>query len=530
MRRARRGVATAVALGAMVGGMFVATATAAATTYSPKISVTPHTNLADGEIVHVSGSGFPDSVTLGVAECAAGGPVAVSDCDISTAQLLKSSSTGTFAISYYVDRYITVGRKSIDCATKDSCNLAAATYPRVTTAHAGESLEFNPRRKPIIPIISVSPAKGLAPNQLVTVTGRGFSPKSFVNLSECTESATGCITLGNAAFGSTSAKGRITLQFRVSSEVVTYPRGRGSDRVVSCEGKSQCMLEVGGGSHVNTPAEAPISFDPDKAAIDPSIALSAQSGLADGEVLTVSGGGFTPHSTVSVLECQAGGYPIGCRTNDAATTVATGTGTASVQIAVEESGGSGKQAFDCASSKCSVFLAAGGDPWYAGSASISFNNSLPPVVPGIAVSPATGLVSGEVVTVDGSGFPAGATVLVAECSLGKSLDSCQNLFYWGTVDANAAGGFSEGLAVQAVLPNGKSCGTSGNRCRIVEVNYDDEPRVGRAADQVRRRRLTANRLAAEGLRRSSTLRLPTGRRRTPRPCPPSPRTGWRQAR
>lgn len=111
----------------------------AATT--PAVQVQPSTNIADGSVVSVTGSGFTASATIAVIECQAG-TTSESGCDLSTYVLTTASSSGDFSLSYIASRYLHIGTTTIDCAVPGSCILAAANILNYSDA-AGTPISFD---------------------------------------------------------------------------------------------------------------------------------------------------------------------------------------------------------------------------------------------------------------------------------------------------------------------------------------------------------------------------------------------------
>lgn len=427
----------------------VATASALPGASAARLTVTPHTNLRDGQYVHVRLSGFKADASIAAAECKEGGPLAESDCDISTSLLATTSATGTYAFTYQVARYITVGGTKIDCAVADSCVFGAARWPDIAAQHAGVVLGFNPKLKPIRPTLKIAPASDLVPNAPVTVTGTGYRPNSTVGLEECTTGATNsfasCSGITNNLEVSIPSSGDLAATYRPSDLLVELARTGAAK--VSCEAKPGCSLVVFGTSTSSASAPSvPLAFAAGAIPEAPTLSVSPRSGLADGQFVTISASGFTPGDEVEVTECVPGDLPqLGCSSNDYETVVATATGAASATFPVQEKVNEGSKTVDCAAVSCTVFVADEDDAWYSASRTLTFDPSLPAVRPTVAAAPSTGLVNGQVITVTGNGFTPGAPVLFTECA-GRS-GTCQDYEVAGRTTADAAGGFDAGFTV-----------------------------------------------------------------------------------
>jgi lysophospholipase L1-like esterase len=144
-----------------------ASAAASATTSAPTISLSPSTNLIDGQVVTVSGSDFSPS-QLDLTECVT--PDA-NECGLDTTTV-SVAPTGTFSARYSVTRMLIFetnrGVDSVDCAVA-SCVLRAQEY------HTGQSVEsplaFNAGAPPLVKI-GIDPTAQLnSTSAAVTVTG-----------------------------------------------------------------------------------------------------------------------------------------------------------------------------------------------------------------------------------------------------------------------------------------------------------------------------------------------------------------------
>src|SRR5579863_4953699 len=98
----RRSVPAALFAGVIVAGLWVSAASATAS-----LMVNPNTNLADGQTVVGSGSGFPANTQIGTVECH------VSDCDASTNVFVTTDGLGSFSLARTVQRHIVAGGISI---------------------------------------------------------------------------------------------------------------------------------------------------------------------------------------------------------------------------------------------------------------------------------------------------------------------------------------------------------------------------------------------------------------------------------
>jgi hypothetical protein len=86
------------------------------------VTITPHRDLEDGQVVTVSGSGFPPNVEIAFATCTNGAETyGIDSCDLSTSTYMNgrrivTSADGTFSEPYTVRRHLVVNGVPVDCA------------------------------------------------------------------------------------------------------------------------------------------------------------------------------------------------------------------------------------------------------------------------------------------------------------------------------------------------------------------------------------------------------------------------------
>jgi hypothetical protein len=130
----RRWCALLVVTGLGVAGMG---GSASATT---SMTVTPSTNLGDGQLVHVSVSGFPANTSIAMVECGPGSTDA-NGCDLQTLQYVTTDENGHVAARFVVAAELSTFNGAVDCRT-GGCTLGAGTFDASTTA--GAPIAFNP--------------------------------------------------------------------------------------------------------------------------------------------------------------------------------------------------------------------------------------------------------------------------------------------------------------------------------------------------------------------------------------------------
>lgn len=224
--------------------------------------------------------------------------------------------------------------------------------------------------------------------------------------------------------------------------------------------------------------------------VGPKVELSKSSDLGDGEVITVSGTGFTPNQGLYVQICEESGGVVGTAagrsTNcypeqDGTHTVwlnpVGATGTWSTPLTVTDSFGD----VDCRNTVCGVFVRrdhSGGATDFSQDVftAITFGDSTTtPTVPStgarLTVTPATGLTSGQTVSVEGEGFAPGQNLFVGVCDLAVSnFAACDfaNVAEVTTASTARVGGpgtFSASLVVRSVFA-ATDCSRSTSRCAV----------------------------------------------------------------
>ncbi len=137
------------------------------------------------------------------------------------------------------------------------------------------------------PAIAVYPTTPLADGQRVTVLGRGFDPARPVTVQECTGESYGCVD--RPFTGSVHADGWVLLRTRVE-RALPYDGGPNDCAVY------HCGLQV---SQPNGPtAFTGLHFAPGRVTVTPD------TGVREGQTVTVVGTNLVPGQTVGLGECQ----------------------------------------------------------------------------------------------------------------------------------------------------------------------------------------------------------------------------------
>jgi hypothetical protein len=121
----------------------------AASAATPAMTASPNWGLADGQTIHVAGTGYPVNVTVEVFQCDA-----VLGCDFNTSWYFRSSANGNCSGSYTVSRIVHPNGKTVDCAHTGHCILVGVNYPN-PTAIAKAAVHFDPNI-PVLPPFAIS--------------------------------------------------------------------------------------------------------------------------------------------------------------------------------------------------------------------------------------------------------------------------------------------------------------------------------------------------------------------------------------
>jgi hypothetical protein len=287
---------------------------------SGAITVSPATDLVDGQTVTVDGTGFEPRDELTFWQCTAD----LDDCRraLSYDTPVVVGDDGTFAGTARV-RAVFPSRHggSIDCRTQ-ACLMAADYGFRIDSAPAerrpprslapegdefplaSTSVAFDPSA-PLAPAptLLVDPATQLVDGQTVQLSGSGYRPNADIDLAFCLaqpSSFGGCDFSGAFPIEThADPSGAISLTLPVFTMMASFDQPADDCRVVACS-----LVTFEHGLPDDRLGEAPLDFDPD-AALRPSpeVHVNPGTGLADGQEVTVSGSGFRPGEQYFIEQC-----------------------------------------------------------------------------------------------------------------------------------------------------------------------------------------------------------------------------------
>lgn len=275
------------------------------------VTVEPAKKLSEGDVVRVTGRGFPADTQLSMAMCPAGTTVesALSSCDISTVSTAaKTDHDGSFASTFRVRAPSgTIGTSS-GCTIGSRCALGVTpsslregplvTVP-LTFAKAPRRAAPTPTGPPAVSVLNASVVRD---RQRVTIVGSNFEPGSQVAVALC---ETGTTLESPGACGGLGANDvTVGSDGTFQREATLYRQIFSGTGFVDCGVEnSPCslrVLRVADGTIV----EGPVRFDASEPAPPlPQLNIEAAQPAADGVVVTVVGTGFPSNQPVNVAEC-----------------------------------------------------------------------------------------------------------------------------------------------------------------------------------------------------------------------------------
>ena len=171
------------------------------------VVVEPSTELVDGQVVSISGSGFTPEATLGAVLCTAGagGGGGVAFCELAHYDNFSATSEGSFADDYVLRRFIqTPAEGMVDCGeSTDRCLLAVGNISDYDES-GGSFISYAGAPDPPPPQLGLSPSEGLVDGQVVLVTGTGLRASPDGSLRQCptgTTTETACSPLAAQPYG-----------------------------------------------------------------------------------------------------------------------------------------------------------------------------------------------------------------------------------------------------------------------------------------------------------------------------------------
>ena len=160
-------VLTGVAAMAMVAGglSFFGVTSAGAATYAPIITISPNTDLTNGETVYVTGSGFqPNEASLIAVECVATATSATG-CDTTSFAPVSINSSGDMTTLTFVVSTGTIGSGTCGTSAADATCAISVGSSATGKVAAFQTIGFNTG-----PNVAVTPQTGVIDGSTVSVT------------------------------------------------------------------------------------------------------------------------------------------------------------------------------------------------------------------------------------------------------------------------------------------------------------------------------------------------------------------------
>jgi len=421
-------------LGALVLSSAVLVASATPAMAAPTVTVDPSTALADGQPITVTITGLEPNFPVDTAQCTA---VYVQrheifDCEPSFVPQVQADSSGRAVVHLRAKRFISTFNGIVDClSVADPCVIAGASAADLGSADtAGAApITFDAHAPPpAAPDVSATPSDDLTDGQSITVEATGLVTGEQVIVQQCAAGARAggdCdrSTGYSPATGVADASGAATIDLTVHRVMLV-----GSDHIDCAEAVGSCVVAAhASGGPFGT---APLGFsDSAPAPPTPSLTIDPASGLADGQLVRVLGSGFTPNSSITIVECRSDATTVhfGCPSTSVRTATADSLGAFSTTTRIvrtldhADSPIDRPRVTDCGdfAGRCVLWASDLSvdaiDVLNTAIAPLEFDPNAAPIEPSISVSPANELTDGQTVHVVAGGFPPAVDLFVTVC-------------------------------------------------------------------------------------------------------------------
>ncbi len=430
-----------------------------------RITVTPSTGLLGNQSVTVAGSGFLPADQVWVRECA----VVDAECQGSFLQVITDAA-GAFSTPLTVRLRVNDATGTTTHCLAVDCIVRASSHTDLEF-EASAPITFDPGQPPpSLPSITVTPSTGLLHDQTVTITGTGFDPAEYVDITECIATDPYCYEYLVGA--EPDAAGSFTATAPVTRLVAGYSPG-GLD-VVDCA-LTPCRITATGYTNEDTlalRASAPVSFDGSVAPpVPPAVTVTPSTNLPYRADVTVRGTGYRPGSPIYADYCGGSMETGGCASYAEGTADASGTVELTLTVKRRIFTG-GVDPIDCVEvgTTCSVNVS-GARGYERAQIDVSFDPNAPiPPSPVATVTPDHDLGYRQTLAVTGSGFAPGS-VPVQQCGrVDLGFDSFEICAGFTELQAGADGAVSGTVEVRrfpSFFP-GESldCATSATPCTL----------------------------------------------------------------
>ena len=260
------------------------------------VVVTPDSGLIAEQTVVVEAAGLGPNQTVGAAQCRTGGTPLGTDCAGVSVAPTPSDSQGQFTLSLSVHRFIAINSPIggfgtiVDCAAAPGiCAVVAGTIDGST---ASDPLEFVPQPPPTPPTaasVTASPTTDLCDGQAVALHGSAFTPGAPVLVQLCATGPNVCDTYG-------------TIYTDVAGAFTFDPQVRSTVGGTSCTTSGPCVLRGTDITGIQRSSAASLFAPP----VPRTLTVEPNTGLVDGQTVSVVGAGFIAYSTTGVAGVLGG--------------------------------------------------------------------------------------------------------------------------------------------------------------------------------------------------------------------------------
>lgn len=312
-------------VGLAVTAVLLPTGAGAQPSPEPTFAIEPSIDLVDGDRVTVTVTGvtgYGRDGYVDVLQCPSGATTR-EDCDLRYGGLEWSYSGGTVTVPYRVTALLYPGSDEIsspavDCRKSGACVLRVFVDPD-DGVPGDELLEDIPLRfdpdaglaPP--PTISVTPDEQLDDLEGLQVSGSGFVWSIYADVLQCVADPTelGDCERDSSRSSSLSESGDFvaggTAAVPIPALAVIETRNHG---IVDCREPDSCVMAATGPFSLvpERTATAPLRFDPDAEIVLPTLTVTPDHDLADGDTVTVTGSDLyrrVPSPTVAICHAEA---------------------------------------------------------------------------------------------------------------------------------------------------------------------------------------------------------------------------------
>ncbi len=472
----------AFAVVCLLGSMVLATPGGAA---DLSVTVTPATDLVDGQVVHVTVSGgSPDSFSSSQV-CAAGG--GNNGCSQSSNGAGTLDPQGALSVDMTLDAQFALFDGSVvDCRVAPGCVLDTEIYSVDDSSSQAISTPLTFRADgPLLPppTITATPSTDLVDGTTVHVIGSGFAAGSQVQLVSCRSPFTKYQDCESPrTYSQAGSDGTLAAGVYLPAILSTNDGQQVDCRTTACELVATREVYIFEPRHT---ASVPLAFVPDgPLRPPPTLTVTPSDGLVDGQQVQVAGSGFRPGPLlvsqctrdtgdgVSVFQrCAGSGYVEADENGNVAE---------ALNVAVLERTSAGFS--DCRTDPgCSIEALDFNGGSALASVPIAFDPGGPePTFPTLTVAPGGPLAARSGAIVSGSGFGPYAGLSLEQCRIENGLPQECSGSGSDYVVTDAQGAFLAGTVLTAVIagPDGTEIDCRTVTCAVVADPYEGYPGVG----------------------------------------------------